>query len=356
MKRNKILTVILGIAILSGVICSGAVIAKGIQAGKNLPRRTDSRQQERRAVPQAWDLEKTKLEEFSEASISIDYSNFSILPADDYYLEYHLDGTCMEPQYDSSNGKFYFEEGKTQPKYSIGFHLFFTPENSSSNRGPYYINLYVPKDQYFDLLKIKNENGNIDLKDICAENADLNADYGTLTMKSFTGKNISIFAESGNLEIGDVSCDNLEFTNEYGNISGDSFRISDKTAIKLESGNLELNSLDTDFLSLKNEYGNCSIDQASITDSEIFMESGNLVFQKAALKTTDIDSSYGDVTLDLADNLSDYNYDINAEYGSISLGNETLKFDEDGEIHYQKDNQKKKDIRINCESGNVKIR
>ena len=356
MKRNKILTVILGIAIFSGVLCSGAVIVQGIQAGKNLPRHTTSSQKEQIAIPQAWELEKTKLEEFSEASISIDYCDFSILPADGYYLEYRLDGACTEPQYNSSDGIFYFEEGKTQLRYSTGLHLFFNTGNSSANRGPYYINLYVPKDQYFNLLKIKNESGNIYLEDVDAEIAELNADYGTLTLRSFTGKNISIFAESGNLEIGDVTCDNLEITNEYGDICGGSFKISDQAAIKLESGSLELSSLETDFLSLRNEYGNCSMDQASITDSEIFIESGNLVFQDAELETTDIDSSYGDVTLHLADDISDYNYDLYAEYGSIKLRNETLKFDEDEEIHYQKDNQKKKEIRISCESGNIKIR
>ncbi len=356
MKRNKILTAILGIAILSGIICSGVVIAQGIQAGKNQPQQSRTHQREKIDVPQAWKLEKTKLEKFSEASISIDYSNFSILPADDYYLEYRLDGSSSEPQYEISNGKFSFREGETQPKYFSGFHFFFNSGSFSSNQGPFYMNLYVPEEHYFDLLEITTESGDVELGDLQGKQVDINADYGSLNLKSFQGENLSILAESGNIEIGDINCENLNFRDEYGNISGGSFQVSRETTIKLESGNLDLAKLDTDSLTLTNAYGQCSIDETTLKNSNIFMESGNLTLHKSSLGMTEIHSSYGDVTLNLADDISDYNYDLNTEYGGVSLNNETLTMNEDNEIHYQKDNGQKSEIRITCESGNIKIR
>ena len=170
MKHHKFLTLILGIAIVSGIVCSGIVITQGIQAGKELSHTEDSRKRER--YPQAWELKKTKLEEFSELSISLDYSNLSILPGDDYYLEYRLDGACTEPEYSVSYGKFAFQEGRTQAKYSAGFHFFFNPW-ASYNRGPFYVTLYVPEKQYFDLMSLSNESGNIEIGDIQAKKADI---------------------------------------------------------------------------------------------------------------------------------------------------------------------------------------
>ena len=82
------------------------------------------------------------------------------------------------------------------------------------------------------------------------------------------------------------------------------------------------------------------------------MESGSLKLQQATLGSTEINSSYGDTTLGLATDVSDYNYDLKAEYGAITLDGTNI----DGEVYYQKDNGQKNDIRIISESGNIKIR
>lgn len=352
MKRNKILTAILGIAILSGVVCSGMVIAQGIRTGTVLSHNASARKER---LPKPWELQKTKLEEFSEVSITLSYSNLSILPGDDYYLEYHMDGTCEEPQYKVSNSKFYFEEGLTQAKYRNGFHVFFNPLNYTARYEPYYVTLYVPKETYFDMLNVSDDSGNVEIDEIQAKSADIKIDYGNLTMDSFTGEKLSIDADSGNLELNTITCDTLELDNEYGNITGDIFQISTKTTITLDSGNLSLSKLKTDALTLDNEYGNCSVNEIKVKNSSISMDSGNLDFNQAELGTTKIKSSYGDVSLVLSDSASNYNYNLNTEYGTVKLEGNKIKADEASEIHYKKDNGKDSTISIECESGNVNI-
>ena len=355
MKRNKILTLILGVAILFGIISSGLVIAQGIQNTKNFSERTSSAKREN--YPHTWELKKTKLEKFSEISIDLSYNNLSILPGDDYYLEYRMDGTCTEPEYNVTDGRFHFQEGQTQAKFRNGFHLFFNPGYMFSDHEPYYVNLYIPKEAYFDLLTIDNDSGNVEICDIQAAKTDIQIDYGNLTLKDFTGKTLSITADSGNIETGNITCDNLTISDEYGNISGGNLQISDQTTIKLDSGNLKLSQLNTDLLTLSNEYGDCSIDKTTVNDSDIALDSGNLTLQHTKFGTTDIKNAYGNITLTLGnDSISDYNYDLNAEYGTVKLDGEKLKEDEDFEVHYQKDNGQKNEIRITCESGNINIR
>lgn len=355
MKRNKLLTLILGIAILFGIISSAMVIAQGIQTTKNFSERAASAKREN--FPHAWELKKTKLEQFSEISIDLSYNNLSILPGDDYYLEYRMDGTCTEPEYYVTDGRFHFQEGRTQAKFSTGFHLFFNPGFMFSDHEPYYVNLYIPKEAYFNLLTINNDSGNVEICDIQTAKTDIQIDYGNLTLKNLTGNTLSITADSGNIEAGNITCDNLTISDEYGNIFGGSFQISDRTTIELDSGNLELSQLNTDLLNLSSEYGDCSIDKITVNDSDIVLESGNLTLQHAKIGTTDIKNAYGNITLTLDnDSISAYNYDLNTEYGTVKLDGEKLKEDEDSEVHYQKNNGQKNEIRITCESGNINIR
>ncbi len=84
MKRNKFLTLTLGFAILSGLVCSGIILVSGIQDNAGaLSHNTGIRKEK---YPEPHTLEKTKLEEFTEADIHLDDANLSILPSDGYYL------------------------------------------------------------------------------------------------------------------------------------------------------------------------------------------------------------------------------------------------------------------------------
>lgn len=352
MKRNILLTLIVGAAAIFGIICSAIIIIQGVQMGSfNVP---SAAREER--YPSPWKLEKTKLEEFSDISISLSYCNLSVLPADGYYLEYRMDGTCEEPQYNVTNGSFQFQEGHTQAKYQSGFHLFFNPASLSSNQGPFYVNLYVPEKQYFNLLTISDDSGNIEIGNIQAKYAEIKADYGNLDLGSFTGEELTIDVDSGNITFGTITCDNLNLSNEYGNIEADSFQIAQNTSISLDSGNLELSVLTSANLTLSNEYGNCDIDEITVESSGISMDSGKLTLRKAALGSTEINSEYGNTDISLTTDVDDYNYDLHAEYGTVKLNGKQLKSNDDGEVHYQKENGKKDNIRIFCESGNIDIK
>lgn len=353
MKSNKILAFIAGAAILFGVACSGIIIVQGIQKGE-FPISPAAGED---LYPEAWELEKTKLEEFSDISMNLSYCDLSILPADGYYLEYRMDGICEEPAYEVSGGSFRFQEGHTQAKYRSGFHFFFTPTNfSPANQGPYYVNLYVPADRYFSLLDISCDSGNIEIDGLQAETAEIAADYGDLDIDSFSGNTLSVSADSGNITLGAIACNDLDISNEYGDITADSFQVEDNASVKLDSGSFTIARLESGQLTLTNEYGDCFIDEITVKNSDISMDSGSLKLRQASLGDTNIANEYGDTILNLANGVSEYNYDLNAEYGSVKLDGKEIETNDDGETSYQKDNGKKHTIHIFCDSGNIEIR
>lgn len=349
MKKNKFLGVILGIAIFCGIACSGIILAIGIKNASTVSANAPKMEK----YPQPHTLEKTELEEFSEASIDLDYADVSILPSDGFYLEYRLDGACEKPDYNVTNGKFHFQEGATLQRYMVSLNLF----SNARNQGPYFMNLYVPKDQYFELLSLSMESGNAELEQIHAKNAELSLDYGNLNLEAFTGTALEISLESGNLESKSITCGDLSVSASYGDFTGDTVSVSGDCGIDMESGNLGLASLTAGSFSVNNAYGNCDIGKITADNCICSLESGNITLKNAALGHADINVAYGDATLRMAGKISDYNYNLETEYGEIEFNRKHIEANEDGVSAYQSQGGKKdKEVQIYCESGNVKIR
>lgn len=303
MKSKKLLTILVGIAISVSIIFCGIIVVTGIQKGSAVS--APSSQPEE---IHSYKLEKTSLEEFSEISISASYADISILPSDGYYLEYCLDGTCTEPFYRVSDGKFQFQEGSTQEKYMISFGF--------SSHEPFFLKLYVPTDKYFDMLSIVSDSGNIYFKEISAKQAELTLDYGNLDFERFTGDTLRLTMDSGNVEFGTISCEDVTLESSYGNVTGDTFTASNGI-FSIDSGNLSL--MDADF------------------------------------KNLDIACEYGDVDLELRQTVSDYNCALATDYGNIYVNNEKIKPNDDDEVIYKKDNKKNRKMKIFCDSGNITV-
>lgn len=384
-NRNKFLFFILGIAIFAGILCSGIILAAGIQKGADAPA------PRREKYPDPHVLEKTELDEFSEISIGLSYANVSILPSDGFYLEYRLDGKCSKPDYGVSNGKFHFQEGPMQTRYHISLNLFGTP----ANREPFYLNLYVPEKQYIELLHMSVESGDMEIEQLNAKKADLSLDYGDLNLETFTGDSLEIASESGNINTDHVDCGRLTLTASYGNYTGNTLSVSEEGTFSLESGDLEIASLTAGSCSVNSDYGDCVIDSFQAEDGTFSLESGNLKissltadtcsvnadygdcvidnFQgknstfslesgslnlgQASLEQLKADLAYGDAALELADKIDDFNYDLKAEYGSVKVDGKNIEAsEEDGTVRYQKQNSgKTHSISVQCESGHITV-
>lgn len=344
MNSKKLLTIFVGMAITVGIIFSGIIIVTGINQKGTASAST-------REEIHSHILEKTTLENFSEASITISYANVSILPSDGYYLEYRLDGTCEKPTYNVSNGKFEFKEGEVQRKYRINLNPFVYYENHE----PFYLNLYVPKEQYFELLTIYNDSGNVDIEHLQAKKAELTLDYGNLNLENFTGDTLNLTLDSGNVELGTISCKELTIYDDYGKVTGDNLSASTSILAELDSGNFEVEQLSTDKFSLTNDYGNTDIYSFTSTSSTFSIDSGSLSLLDADFKNIDISTDYGNVYLELRQDITEYNYDLFAEYGSISVNDETMEINDEDESSYQKDNGKDRKINISSDSGNISV-
>ncbi len=142
----------------------------------------------------------------------------------------------------------------------------------------------------------------------------------------------------------------------YGTCTVESFQ-AEKGTFSLESGDLEISSLTADAFFANASYGNCTIDSFQAKNSDFSMESGNLTLKQAVPEQINACSEYGNVTLKLAEQAADFNYDLDAEYGTIQVNGKKIEENEDGATHYQKqDSQNARSISVQCESGNITIK
>ena len=262
-------------------------------------------------------LEKTKLNTFTEAEITMDaYADIHVLPSDDdnYYVEYLLDKAFGDPQYKVTNGKFTLY----QPDSNHGVFLAFSTVSDSLNT---YVNLYVPKDKTLDTLKIYDDSGDVSITGTKAANMDITVDYGDLTLK-------------------EISSTSLKIT--------------------LDSGDLDLKDTETGTFTLYSEYGDSTLKNFKCDTAKANLDSGSLYMDAAKIKSLNCTSEYGDVNLYLPEKLETYTFDVTAEYGQIYLPDKAPKGHytdrDDDQEYYQTDGTSQNLIKIYADSGDIEIR
>lgn len=304
-------------------------------------------------------LEKTRLEEFDSVDVNIEYADFKLIPSDGYYLEYRLYGRAAQPQYSVKDKKLVFREGDafSYGNESINFGGFFFWEEDGIAEESFYLNLYVPKEQYFEVFKLYNDSGNVELETLRADKVDLKLDYGDIDLKEFQGKEFNIVSNSGEMNFGIINTEYITAENDYGEIL-----IEDLTAsvgdFDLDSGHMKVEKAAVPKIKVNNDYGNVIFRNIVSEQTDIELDSGNLEMNMADLKDLTARNSYGDIDINLRNGFHEYDYDLKTDYGRISVpesGNRGFQGDDEDEEHYKVSNGSAKLIDVDCDSGSITI-
>ena len=301
-------------------------------------------------------LEKTKTDPFSNIRLSVESSaDIQILPSDDgeFYIEYLLDRSFTEPSFDVKGDALTLAQKDT----SFGNIYFFNFSYSDIGSTHPYIILYIPAGHEMEELSVFNGLGNLSVEDLAFGNARLKNDFGNITLKDVTFADMELTLESGSLEAEHLAADSLLITNEYGDVALEDSSAK-KADLKLDSGHLEADTFTCDSFHAKNEYGDIDLTAFSADTAEFTLQSGSLLLEADKLDTFACSNEYGDVKLFLPKDLSEYTIDAHTEYGSIRLPDkapEGFYSSSGGEATYQTKGKAKGSITVNAESGDIKI-
>lgn len=335
-------------------------------------------------------LEKTKLDNFTKMNISIDYAGLTIIPSDGYYLEYALFDNGTKPQMSVENQEFIFKEHKGSSRYS--FSLDFINFDLSSFEDSYYVNLYVPKDQYFDVIAMDINNGNVSAEDIKSDSLYATLDYGDFNSQRLEGKDINITLKSGNMKSDIIDVDKFTLKNDYGDITAESFsgqifdvilrsgimNIRDikaddiniqndygdvitesldgiRTEVSLNSGKLKAGIIKAENLNIDNDYGDVLVAEIICNESNFTLDSGKLRISQADLTNLKAENKYGSVQIEVIGSLEAYDFTLNTDYGDVNVDGYEVSDDDDSSHKYVTDRNTGKYINIDCNSGDIDI-
>lgn len=334
----------------------------------------------------AYQTGEEKLDKFDGIKIEASYADVTIQPAEHYGISYNLDER-YEFSYKIENGTLVVSQ-KSPLNMGVDFIWFGIGNSSGINvfKEREFITVYIPTDSEFQNVEVYDDSGSVVCGNFYADTLNVKAEYGDVELEKVGSQNATIIMDSGNLQVASFADGDITVENEYGNVELEDVKAG-QIKVKANSGNLEATEIAADFLSVKDEYGDISLQNINTNgvnltadSGKIFLEnvetkdvtvyseygdvdgkkvktgslsgelnSGNCNIRELDVKSVDVKSDYGNVKLKLTTKLTNYSYDLETEYGEISLGKKKM-----GE-NYESLEEEKEKIAVYCESGNVEI-
>lgn len=298
-------------------------------------------------------LEKTPLEEFDSAEISLEYADFELAPADGFYLEYRIDGSGRKPEYAVKDGVFTFSE--REASNFIRMHIL--DFNISPGHGQYKVTLYVPEDVLFEKFKLENDNGDVSLGELRAKAAELSMEYGDLSADVVEGDQVELEAENGGIEAGEVTGHKkLEVELEYGDMEAEAVSGAE-VSIQNQSGNVDLQKLQSDGQAeLAMEYGDLTIQEAAAERLFVENSNGDVKIEKLTPGSDSVLTlEYGNAEVGVRGGAASCAMSLYTEYGSIDAPESGMHLSDDDGESCRIEGDSSKQLEISCESGDITV-
>ncbi len=295
--------------------------------------------------------DKKDLDKFTSIEMNLSYADLEIVQSDKYAVEYRLEGS-KKPVCTVENGKLVFKEAKmisyVDSYINFGFNVTTTGYSSDT-----YIKLYIPENVEFDTIQIKEEDGNMILPSLKANDMKITNEYGTVKIEGFSGNNMDIELQDGPLSVDKISAETAKIVNEYGEIKLGEFE-GTKLTMALEDGQLSADKITADNMDADNGYGDIDIQNMKVKNFNSSMSDGTLTVNNLTGDAIDIKNEYGDVNLGLSGDMKDYDMDLTTEYGSIAVPGYQESNGSDG-VKRKIENNSGRQIKIFCEDGDINL-
>lgn len=340
----------------TGVVLMGAGMALGGWPGVVFTKAGIRSPHEQKAP---YSQEKKKIDPFSEINVYIgSEADVRIVSSDDknYYIEYTLDGDYSKPKYEVKNGKLSFSQ-EYQDEYMTGvFGMNFGGIGTEAS----YVTVYIPKGTILEHAEVYTDYGDTEWSNVNGKTVSIEGDCGDLKVKQAEISSLNLVANDGDASIDTVKAGSLAAEFDYGDCT---FRDVEgkELSIYSECGDVELEQISSDKITVEALDGDVLARTVSCLTADVTLEYGDFRFDAEKLENLTCSNECGDVDLTLPEAMEQYQFDLQLEYGDLSLPKDAprdLYREEDGEVSYQtsaSEKNKGKKISIVNEDGDVKV-
>lgn len=293
------------------------------------------------------------LEAFDNIEVDVEYADIRVQPSgsQEYTLSYQLSDDSRL-QKEVRDGKLIVKNRDPRSSGNGFLNLTWFPmgDNMHSDHVTEYITIGLPENTVLSELSSDTESGDVLCEKIQADSLRIKSAYGDVSLQDVEAGQIELALESGKLQMDQVQGENCRIKGEYGDAAIRELALTKDLTIRLESGDLKFYETTMQGLNLDCDYGNIDGQQMEFTNAQMNLESGDCKLSDVLLEGCDIHADYGDVELQLREDLTDYAYNLCAEYGDIKIGGQKM-----GDSYATLGRNAQNLIGVQCESGNIQI-
>ena len=254
------------------------------------------------------------VDSFSSIDADLDYYDVDLVPSDKFAVDgtfYSKDG---KPDVKVDNGTLTIRD-KEHKGININVDLpdLFTYDNQPR------VKIYYPKDTKLMDLVLKCDTSDLKYENlVITGKADLELDFGSLDINGLSANKIIISMDSGSCTLKKIKSDDLNIINNMGKTTVDS---ADLKALKIDadSGEISLTGVTADHGELIANMGRIDGKDMATNGLKVNSDSGEVVLRGKLFGLTDITSDMGAVTVNPGAPKDQFNYELNADMGSVSV-------------------------------------
>lgn len=240
-------------------------------------------------------IETYPLSAFSKIDVHLLDADIEFIPSNEYKLQIEKQEE-LEVSHEIKDDTLFIKEKERKSLKIIDINLGFT--NSTQT----IVKIFIPSDEELKDIIIVNKFGDLHLEDMVAENLDIQAADGDLTLKN-------------------VQASDLKIVNQFGDITGNDVRTKDIN-IEITDGDAEFNKLSANAITVKNGFGDTFLQDVTSEGLKIESNDGDIELHGLLLGQSIIESSFGDISLLLLNKESELSYNIHNNFGDIFVNDD----------------------------------
>jgi DUF4097 and DUF4098 domain-containing protein YvlB len=220
-------------------------------------------------------------------------------------------------------------------------------------RKNYSIKVFIPKDARLDAVKISNESGNISVKNTVSGKFDLKSTSGNISASAVNSENFKSVQTSGDLRITDMKSGSIETGSTSGKIyltgcTAKNFKTSQT------SGTLFIDGCRIDNFERDSTSGSFEIRKTDMQGLKSKSTSGTADFKGGLAGKSEIQTTSGDILLDITGKKQDYSIDCKISSGNIYIDGEKLAGKKEKQISPTSKNGN--ELNLKTTSGDIKLK
>ena len=252
---------------------------------------------------------------FGSIDADLDYYDVDLVPSDKFAVDgtfYSRDG---KPDVKVENGTLTIrDKNLSRININIDFSDLLTPDNQPR------IKIYYPTGTELKDLVLKCDTSDLQYENlVLTGKADLELDFGSLDINGLSAKNIIIAMDSGSCTLKKIKADDLDISNDMGKTTLNDAELK-TLKIDADSGEISLTGVTADHGELIADMGRIDGKDMATNGLKVDSNGGEVVLRGKLFGLTDITSDMGAVSVSLGAPKDQFNYELNADMGSVSVG------------------------------------